>query len=140
MSKADWVWMPHAGHLIISHQCRFHVATKVGNYIVSTVGEWWPERPAREIHAKIHDPQWLAGNIHRRGDDFDAAYMERFGFETVGYDRIYESMVFKAMPSEHVCCPWRIESGENIDGCGYNDAGEAYRGHLELCEKWEGEP
>jgi hypothetical protein len=28
--KADrWVWMPHAGHLIVGNQCRFHLATFV---------------------------------------------------------------------------------------------------------------
>lgn len=39
MNRADWVFMPHAGHFIGGNFCHFRLNTFVGKYIVSTVGE-----------------------------------------------------------------------------------------------------
>lgn len=141
MNKSKWIWMPHAGHLIVGSQCRFHLNTYLGNgYLVSTVGEWWPDRVSREIHADVYDPHWLQENRWRKGDDFDHAYMQRFGFMEIGADRKYETMVFKARQSERQegweCCPWEMISGDNADYDSYNTATDAYIGHLEMCDKW----
>ena len=35
----EWEWFGNAGHFICSNRCRFHLCTKVGKYLVSTVGE-----------------------------------------------------------------------------------------------------
>lgn len=40
MKKMNWIWMPHAGHFIGGHRCSFKLNTCVGEYIVSTVGEF----------------------------------------------------------------------------------------------------
>ena len=29
IKKDKWIWMPHAGHLIVGNDCRFHLNTKV---------------------------------------------------------------------------------------------------------------
>lgn len=136
MDKSKWVWMPHPGHFICCMSCQFILNTYVGKYIVSTVGEYWAERAVREIHAETYDKEWLVENKHLRGDNFDRAYMEKFGYQTVGYDRLYETMVFKAKKSKYECCPWEQVGGKDIDFAGYNDAGDAYKGHLKMCEKW----
>ena len=131
-----WIWMAHPAHFICARDCRFHLATVVNGYIVSTVGELWPSRGSREIHAKVHDPAWLASNQHLLGDYFDAAYFKKFGYETIGCDRTYETMVFKAVKdAQHRCCPYRM-TGSELDFLGYNDPGDAYAGHLKLCRKW----
>lgn len=39
MKKDRWIWMPHTGHFISGHLCKFTLNTYVGGYIVSTVGE-----------------------------------------------------------------------------------------------------
>ena len=130
--------MGHCGHLIVGHNCRFHLSTYLGNgYLVSTVGEYWPERAVREIHAEVHDPQWLAANRQLRGDYFDAAYMEHFGFEQIGMDRLYETMVFKAKKSDECgACPYTMTDAHNLDFGGYNDPKDALEGHYLMCEKW----
>jgi len=138
--RQEWEWFGHAAHLIVGRWCRFHLATKVGEYLVSTVGEFWPERPVREIHAEVHDPAWLAENVELKGDTFDHAYMKRFGFETIGYERKYETMVFHAgercqVPDCGCGLPIPSDWGE-LDFSGYNDAGAATRGHLAMCEQW----
>lgn len=137
MKTNKWIWMPHAGHLIIGDSCRFHLTTYVGKYVVSTVGEWWPYRGSREIHAEVYDPQWLLENKFRKGDDFDCAYMKKFGFEEIGANRKYETMVFKAKKTkDYLCCPYRVTDFSELDFDGYNDAELAYKGHLKMCKKW----
>lgn len=133
----DWKWYGHAGHLIVGQWCRFHLCTLIGKHLVSTVGEYWPERPVREIHAHVHDPAWLAENKSLRGDDFDAAYMRRFGYEDIGCDRRYETMVFKANGKLCECgCGLPTFSGSEIESNGYNLAIEATEGHYEMCRKF----
>lgn len=128
----------NAAHLIVGHRCRFHIATQVGEHIVSTVGEYWPERPSREIHAEIHDPAWLAENRNRKGDDFDRAYMQRFGYDEIGCDRKYETMVFKVSGKECPCgCGLPKIIPSELDAAGYNNAKSATAGHEKMCRKWE---
>lgn len=132
MDRKDWVWMGHPAHLIISSRCRFHLATYVGGYIVSTVGEYLPEERAREIIAQ-QDGVVLEG----QGDARLADYMKKIGFVEVGYKRKYETMVFKAGPSdEHPCCPYAVTDWGELDMRGYNEASDAHQGHLEMCTEW----
>ena len=45
MIKRDrWKWFGYAGHLIVSDSCRFHLWTKVGKFIISTVGDYRPTK------------------------------------------------------------------------------------------------
>jgi len=134
--KGDWVWMPHAGHFICSSWCRFFQNTRVGNVIVSTIGELWFDSTSRRITAEIRNPKWYEANKNLMGNYFDAAYMKKFGFDEVGCDRKYETMVFVAVPSEHPCCPYEIDVSHELDFAGYNDPGEAMNGHLKMCEEW----
>jgi hypothetical protein len=140
MKKADWTWMPHAGHFILGDQCLFRLNTHVGNYIVSTVGELWHDDPAiRRIHADIHDKVWYAQNKGKIGDDFKYAYRKRFGFETLGMNRLYETMVFRSQldsDPNNQCCPFRIRAGEDVEMEGYMTAADAYEGHMRLCKKY----
>lgn len=134
-------WFGNAGHFICGHWCRFHLTTQVGDFLVSTVGQYWPERSSREIHARVHDSAWLADNSHRKGDDFDHAYMKRFGFEEIGYQRTFETMVFRAgepcRAPDCMCGLPGIDGGE-LDFRGYNDARAATEGHMALVAKIEG--
>lgn len=129
--REKWVWMPHNGHFIMGKYCQFVLNTKVGNYIVSTVGELWPDSQVRKIHADVHKKI-----ISGRGDEWDANYFKEFGFEEIGYGRKYETMVFKAVKSKEPCCPWVMASPSDIDGAAYNDARDAYLGHYKLCDKY----
>lgn len=129
--RSQWVWMPHAGHFICGPQCRFHLNTYVGGHIVSTLGEYLPDAPLRELFAKDRGVQ-----LEGRGDSRLADYMSKIGFEDIGLDRKYETMVFLAKERKDSCCPWEMDSGSDLDFCGYNDSGEAFDGHVAMCVKW----
>lgn len=140
ITRDNWIWMPHPAHFICSDKCKFFLSTKVGKYIISTVGEFWPERVSREIHAEIRDLAWHKKNNSLIGDEYDREYFDRFGYEEISCGRKYETMVFlsKKTTKEYGCeaCPFIIESGENIDMDGYNKPEEAYRGHIKMCTKY----
>jgi hypothetical protein len=133
------LWFGNVGHFICGHLCRFHMTTQVGKYLVSTVGEMWPDRGSREIHARLHDAEWHAANNHLKGDEYDAAYMKRFDYQEIGYNRKYETMVFKAGASctSKTCgCGLPMIDGGELDALTYNDAKAATEGHMKLVQKW----
>jgi hypothetical protein len=137
--KESWEWFGNAAHFICGHMCRFHMATKVGPWLVSSVGEMWPDRPGREIHAQVYDPKWLLANRNLKGDTFDAAYMERFGYEEIGYDRKFETMVFLAgerCTAKGCGCGLPSIGGSEMDGEGSNDAGTATKNHMAMCDRY----
>lgn len=139
IDRREWRWFGNAGHFICGHMCRFHLCTLVGPWLVSTVGQMWPSRTSCEVHAEIHDAEWFAKNRHRRGDDFDAAYMERFGYYEIGYGRTFETMVFAAgtpCVDEDCACGLPTISGSELEANGYKKAGEATDGHYAMCERW----
>lgn len=139
MDKSKWVWMPHPAHFICGDRCRFHLSTYVGGYIVSTIGEMWSDSRVRRLLASTEDPNWYRSNEQLKGDVYDSAHMKRFGFEEIGCDRKYETMVFRAKKNTEKCgCQFVIESGDNLDFIGHNDAESARDGHFKMCRKWSG--
>ena len=123
--------MPHPGHFICSQDCQFFLNTYVGSYIVSTVGEYFPDDGVREINAECRGIV-----LKGRGDERRADYMEKIGYKEIGCGRKYETFVFKAGKSKHKCCPYEAISFLEIDSNGYNDPGDAYIGHYAMCKKW----
>lgn len=135
MSRSTWRWFGHPGHLCVSSHCRFHLCTKVGHYLVSTVGEYVPDSAVREILAKSRGIA-LAG----QGDEREADWMRKVGFEDLGFNRKYETMVFRAgKPCALKSCGCGLPAidGQEIDCAGYNDPASAASGHVRLCEKWD---
>lgn len=133
-SKDKWVWMPHPGHFVAAFDCRFHLNTYVNGYIVSTVGEWFPDAPVREILAQCEGIT-LSG----RGDERQYDYMKKLGFSDLSPGYKYETMVFKARPSYEgscPCCPYVVENSDVLDSHRYRTSAIAYDGHLKTCELW----
>jgi hypothetical protein len=127
-------WFGHAGHFICAPWCRFHLCTQVGEFLISTVGEYVPDAPVREIMAQSRGIK-----LEGRGDARLADYMNKRGFEQVGCDRLYETMVFRAgrpCDAEGCNCGLPSASGEELDFGGYNDAKSATEGHYKMIEKW----
>lgn len=130
----DWKWFGSAGHFICSCDCRFHLATLVGDILVSTVGQYFPDAPVREIIAKSRGITLMGMGDARRND-----YMEKIGFEEIGYGRKYETMTFEI--SGNFCSAKDCGCGmpeiipSEIESAGYNTAGEAAISHMKICRK-----
>ena len=118
----NWEWFGHAAHFIGGRWCRFHMATKVGEYVVSTVGEYI--HPSHSGGSEQSEAEWM--KKHWPGED-------------IGYNRKYETMVFRAgKPCNSMECGCGIPTidGHALDFRGYNTARNARAGHMELCAKW----
>lgn len=116
-----WQWFGHAAHFICGAWCRFHMATKVGDYLVSTVGLYVHPRHSSSEGAEA---AWLKANPNG---------------ERIGCDRFYETFVFKAgAPCKVEGCNCGLPSidGSEIDTLSANDAGTARENHMKLCRKW----
>lgn len=48
IAPSEWEWRGLAGHFCSANDCRFHLCTRIGNVLVSTVGAYYP-RDAEEM-------------------------------------------------------------------------------------------
>lgn len=40
--KEKWKWYGYAGHLCIGRSCAYHLQTRIGKFLISTVGDYRP--------------------------------------------------------------------------------------------------
>jgi hypothetical protein len=133
--KAEWQWYGHAAHFICGRWCRFHLATTVGGYLVSTVGEYVPPEGVMKITAEIKGQP-----LTQRGDALEAEFLEKFGFEKLGAWGTYETLVFpwsgKTCEAEGCKCGLPMpDSFMEVDGIRYDSASDARAGHYKYCER-----
>lgn len=115
-------WFGNAAHFCCGQWCRFHLATQVGPWLISTVGEY--VHPRHSGGSERTEEEWLSKN---------------FPGEDIGIGRKYETMVFRAGEpcSIKTCgCGMPKIDGSEFDAAGYNSAGEATEGHMKMIAKW----
>lgn len=110
--REKWKWQGSAAHFVAAASCRWHLCTVVGDYVVSSVGEYVPYVP--------------------RGKE---------AFEKIGCDRLYETFVFHgggACADSGCTCGGevRVHDFSEIDSLGANTRAEAAANHEALCLKW----
>ena len=106
--RDEWEWYGLAAHFCGAGRCLFHMATKVGDVVVSTVGRYRPSSI---------------------GDGDEEA--------EIGLDRKYETMVFSITGlCSCGCGQFDIDVGNERDFRGYNTPLDARNGHMEMCKKW----
>ena len=108
-----WVWDGHAGHFIGSRSCQFHLNTRIGGYIVSTVGEY------RLPKGHPVDGKSIGGE----------EYAE---FESIGLGRLFETYVFRASGEGY----GEVDEFVEVDALNANDHDTANRNHMALCQKY----
>jgi hypothetical protein len=132
--ESEWRWFGCAGHLIVSRDCRFHLCTQIGDFLVSTVGEYFPNESVREILARTRGV-----TLEGQGDAREADYMRKLGYEEIGFGRTYETMVFRT--TGDVCdapgcaCGLPKVDYRELACDGYMTAGAATLGHMKLCQQ-----
>lgn len=137
ITRDKWIWMGHPGHFICSRDCRFFMCTKVGKYLISTVGEYLPDYQIREIMAESRKVV-----LEGKGDARLADYMKKIGYEDLHFDGWkYETMVFpigkrKVPKGDETCCPYSASNWRGLDEIYYKTGKEAFEGHYKMCSKW----
>lgn len=111
-----WKWFGHAGHLLVASMCRFHLCTQVGRYLISTVGDYYPD-----------------GNEKKR---------ETIG---VGKGDYFETYVFNVRrgtrcKSKDCLCGLPAIDVDNIEGRRLPNATLARKHHLKTCAKYACRP
>jgi hypothetical protein len=112
MERAKWKWYGYSGHFIPGNECRFHLTTVVGSYLVSTVGQF--------------------------PDPFDKDKFGRMGY---GPEE-FETYVFPfsgehcTLADCGACGQPEPSSWTEIAGIRSMTAGEATKNHMEMCEKY----
>lgn len=137
----EWKWFGNAGHLCVADRCRFHLCTQVGEFLVSTVGEYVPDSATCEILAACRKIV-----LEGKGNARRVRWLRQNGYEKLGAgDGTYETMVFVAgepcaIPDCH--CGLPQISGIELHGEWYTTAGDATEGHYRQCLRWsaQGEP
>lgn len=114
-----WKWYGTVGHFICGQWCRFHLTTKVGPWLISTLGEY--VHPRHGMGSELKEAEWLSAN---------------FPGENIGCDRKYETMVFVAGKPCGCGCGLPTTDGNEKHFKGYNDAKSAREGHMKLCRKF----
>lgn len=131
--KSEWRWYGNAGHFICANDCRFHLCTEIGDFLVSTVGQLLLDSAIREIFASERGI-----TLEGIGDARRADWMRKAGYEDIGYGRKFETMVFRAGKrcEENDCgCGLPEIDGHDLLFEGYNRADDATRGHHAMCER-----
>lgn len=106
--ESEWKWQGYAGHLIVAQWCLFHMNTVVGEYIVSTVGDYRREGDG---------PRTTIG---------------------AGKESFFETYVFKGHEpcgTADCKCETVTNFGE-IDGSRWATPREAQAGHMAFCRKY----
>jgi len=109
-----WEWFGFPGHFICADRCRFRMCTKVGDYLISTVGDMWI-------------------------DDYKNPGTRKRETIGAGPESFFETYVFKAGArcAEPDCgCRMPAISGMEIEGERCATAGEAQKLHMKYCNKY----
>lgn len=109
---SKWVWCGYPGHFVAAASCRLHLHTRVGDYRISTVGDYRPDKVFEQ--GRLRD--------RTSGD----------GAEEIGANRKYETFVFRVTGhGEHG--EGEVSEWSEIWSDGYNEAVDAEQGHLAMC-------
>ena len=107
--KDEWVWYGFPGHFICGSRCAYHLCTRIGDRLVSTVGTFYPNGPNKE--------------------------MERVG---IGDKDFYETMVFMCDGETDSGDP-NITGWDKLFCEKYETSIEAECGHRKICRDIAGE-
>jgi len=102
-----WYWCGGAHHFIAAGNCRFHLATRIGKFRVSTVGDYYP-----------------------------AGGRERQPMSSLVPNAFFETMVFEVADTPGDPCGEVLDWSGECDRFFWSTVDEANRGHLRVCGKW----
>lgn len=109
IAQSKWIWFGHAAHYICARRCRWHLCTQVGQWLVSSVGDF-----------RIKDDEAMS-----------PIGLEHF-FETM----VFRAEPNLCTAPDCQCGMPKIVKWQEEEVLTYQTAGEAAAGHMRLCTKW----
>lgn len=106
ITQDKWKWFGFAAHYILGSECKFHLATQVGEYLVSTVGAL----------------------VIKDGNGWQEIGLDR-KFETMVFN------AGKPCDSMICGCGVPDIDGHELDFMPAKDPGEATESHMKMCKK-----
>lgn len=116
---AQWQWFGNVAHFCCGRWCRFHLTTRVGKWLVSTVGEM--------VHPRD------AGLTSASENEF--LQREPLG-RTVAGESHFETLVFLITDVCDCGCRLPHQNGNSVDSDRYDTRADATKGHMAMCRKW----
>jgi len=111
--ESEWRWYGLAAHFMCAADCLFHMATEVGGYMVSTVGD-----------------------LRLREKDGSRGVRQE-----IGCGRTYETFVFTTTGTRCDCgCGMPEINLSEIDSEGANNPVDARANHMAMCAKYAAAP
>lgn len=107
--ESEWRWFGHAGHYIVARSCLHHLHTRVGNFRISTVGDY------RYPH--------------------DASTATEVGFDRL-YETYVFRLDGECAQCDPPCHQGEVADWCEIDSLPANDATAAEANHMALCRKY----
>lgn len=102
----EWKWYGYAGHFSGGSACAYHLCTRIGGFLISTLGDYRPpSRGGKRQLLGLANDSWF----------------ETFVFHCEGEDENGDPIV---------------PSFNEIDSRRYGTSIEAERGHYEFCQKY----
>lgn len=103
--KSEWVWYGFAGHFRGGSRCVFHMSTRIGDFLVSTVGAYYPDG--------LDEPPVTLGLLE---------------------DSYFETMIFPCNGEDEYGNPNVTDRLEHYMER-YKESLEAEKGHRGICER-----
>lgn len=90
-SRAGWKWYGYAGHFIGGRSCAFHLSTRVGGFLISTVGDYFPNGKRETLGAE--KDSWFETFVFKcSGDDKNGNPVMDDGFTEIDSERYAKSI------------------------------------------------
>jgi len=106
-----WQWFGLPGHLVVARDCSHHLCTRVGKYLISTVGHYRP--------------------FNKRKPN------EMSPIEEIGHNRFFETYIFKIIKGSCECgCGKPNVDLKEIEALSANTDKEADKNHIKMCKKY----
>ena len=106
--QSEWEWFGSPGHFIAARDCQFRMATRVGKWLISTVGEYYPSGMNSEMS--------LGG---------DGRIYETMVFAAG-----------KPCRTKTCKCGMPKINGRELELLGAFQRGDAAKNHMAMCAKW----
>lgn len=114
---SEWIWHGHPLHLSVHRRCQFRMGTEIGDFVVSTIGEYELEGGGYDTLG-IDPHSFYETMVFRKTGHFEGILPDRRGADTLSGTK---------------CCP--DITGDDLFCERYSNSVSARVGHMLTCQR-----